>query len=101
MPAHSRTTRRPLAALVAVIVAFAVTVTAALALGGSATASDRTGTSSRGTVAHTVNGKLTSKVVGTASDGSKVSGSFTPLKFVQKDGKEWAKGVLERRRHLA
>ena len=49
----------------------------------------------RGTVAKNVNGKLTSKFVGTASDGSKVTGSFTPLKFVKKDGKQQVKGVVD------
>ena len=50
---------------------------------------------SRGTVAKNVNGKMTSKIVGTASDGSKVTGTFTPLRFVKKDGKQQVKGVID------
>ena len=39
--------------------------------------------------------RLISKIVGTASDGSKVTGTFTPLKFVDKGGKQQVKGVVE------
>ena len=52
-------------------------------------------TASRGTVAKNVNGKMTSKIVGTASDGSKVTGNFTPLRFLKKDGKQQVKGVVD------
>ena len=52
-------------------------------------------TASRGTVAKTVNGKMTSSIVGQASDGSKVTGTFTPLRFVKKDGKQQVKGVVD------
>ena len=38
---------------------------------------------------------MTSKIVGTASDGSKVTGDFTPLRFVKKDGKQQVKGLVQ------
>ena len=86
--------RTPLAVLAAGLVLAIMT-----ALGGfssAATAVSSAGdTSSRGTVAKNVNGKLVSKIVGTASDGSKVTGTFTPLKFVQKNGTQQVKGVVE------
>ena len=53
---------------------------------------------SRATVAKKVNGKVTSKIVGTARDGSKVAGTFSPLKFVKKGGKP-GQGRRRRRRH--
>ena len=40
-------------------------------------------------------GKITSTVVGKASDGGKVTGSFTPTRFVQRDGALWAQGFLQ------
>jgi hypothetical protein len=46
------------------------------------------------TVAKTAEGKMKSKIVGETSTGRKVTGSFTPKKFIEKDGKIWAKGVI-------
>ena len=86
--------RTPFAVLAAGLVLAIMT-----ALGGFSSAatavSGGSDTATRGTVAKNVNGKLTSKLVGTASDGSKVTGSFTPLKFVKKDGKQQVKGVVD------
>ncbi|MEO5663527.1 MAG: hypothetical protein ABIR39_09595 [Nocardioides sp.] len=46
------------------------------------------------TVAKTAEGKMKSKIVGETSSGRKVTGSFTPTRFVEKDGALWAKGVI-------
>ena len=81
------------------VVAAALSLAIIVVLGGfSATATASSGgsdTTSRGTVAKNANGKLISKIVGKASDGSKVTGTFTPLKFVKKDGKQQVNGVVE------
>ena len=74
-----------------------MTVTGALMLGAATTASASSGsdTSTRGVVGQSSMGQMTSKVRGKASDGSKVTGTFTPLRFVNKDGKQQVKGVIE------
>ncbi len=77
--------RTPLAVLAAALVLAIMTTLGGFSSAATA-ASGGSDTASRGTVAKNVNGKLTSKLVGTASDGSKVTGSFIPLKFVKKDG---------------
>ena len=81
------------------VVAAAVALAIMAALGGfssAATAASRgSDTANRGTVAKNVNGKVISKIVGTASDGSKVTGTFSPLKFVKKGGKQQVKGVVK------
>ena len=46
------------------------------------------------TVAKTAEGKMRSKLVGETSTGRKVTGSFTPKRFVEKDGQVLAKGVI-------
>jgi hypothetical protein len=46
------------------------------------------------TVAKTAEGKMKTKIVGETSTGRKVTGSFKPKKFIEKDGKIWAKGVI-------
>jgi hypothetical protein len=86
------TTRRTPLGLVAAALALAMMVV----LGGAA-ASVASGaqSASRGTVAKTVNGKMTSKIVGKASDGGKVTGTFTPYRFVDKGGKQQVKGVVD------
>jgi len=87
---------RALARPIATLVALTLTLMAALLIGGPANASSsNTDTASRGTVAKNVNGKMTSRIVGTASDGSKVTGSFTPLRFLEKDGKQQVKDVVD------
>ena len=85
--------RTPFAMLAATL---ALAIMAALGSSSAAAtaASGGTDTDSRATVAKNANGKVVSTIVGTASDGSKVTGSFTPLKFVQKDGKQQVKGVV-------
>ena len=63
--------------------------------GFSAATAVSSDTAGKGTVAKNVQGKITSKIVGTASDGSKVTGDFTPLRFVKKDGKQQVKGLVQ------
>ena len=46
------------------------------------------------TVAKTAEGTMKSKLVGETSTGRKVTGSFTPKRFVEKNGKIFAKGVI-------
>ena len=86
--------RTPFAVLAAALVLAIVTALGVFSSAATAV-SGGSDTATRGTVAKNVNGKLTSKLVGTASDGSKVTGSFTPLKFVTKDGKQQVKGVVD------
>lgn len=72
-------------------------VALALALGvtainaGAATAA--TGDWTR--VAKSEAGKMKSKVVGSTDSGGEVTGSYTPVKFVKRDGKVFVKGFLE------
>jgi hypothetical protein len=86
--------RAPLA-----VIAAALSLAIMVALTGfssaATAASGGSDAASRGTVAKNANGKVISKIVGTASDGSKVTGTFTPLKFVKKDGKQQVKGVVD------
>lgn len=63
--------------------------------GFSAATAVSSDTASKATVAKNVQGKMTSKIVGTASDGSKVTGDFTPLRFVKKDGKQQVNGLVQ------
>jgi hypothetical protein len=81
------------------VLAAALALTMMAAFGGFSSAASAAGggadTARKATVAKNVNGKLVSKLVGTASDGSKVTGSFTPLKFVKKGGKQQVKGVID------
>ena len=93
MSRGTRKSRTPLA-----VIAAALALAIMVVLGGFSAAApvgrEGSATASRGTVAKNVNGKMTSKIIGTASDGSKVTGSFTPLRFVKKDGKQQVKGVV-------
>jgi len=92
MPGLGRSASRAVATLVAVTVA----LVASLLIGGQLNAAGAAGaTADRGVVAKNGNGKMTSKIVGKASDGSKVTGKFTPLKFVKKGGVSAAKGVIQ------
>jgi len=88
-----RTVTRP----VAILLALTLTLIAALLIGSqsTSTASDTAGAAARGTVGKTADGSLTSKITGTTSDGRKVTGNFTPLKFLKKDGTAQVKGVID------
>ena len=62
---------------------------------GSASAATPDRTSARSVVGKSDAGKITSTVTGKASDGGKVTGAFTPTRFVQRDGVLYAKGFLQ------
>jgi hypothetical protein len=90
-PAHLRRLSGP----VALVLALTLTVTASLLLGSQGTAAGASTAADRGAVAHTAQGTMTSKVTGRASDGSKVTGTFTPLKFMQRHGQEQVQGLVQ------
>ena len=78
------------------VIAGALALAMMFVIGGfSAATAVSSDTAGKGTVAKNVQGKITSKIVGTASDGSKVTGDFTPLRFVKKDGKQQVKGLVQ------
>lgn len=58
-------------------------------VGSAAAAGDRE------VVGKTAEGKMISKVVGRTATGDRVTGSFTPTRFVKRDGKLWVKGFLD------
>jgi hypothetical protein len=92
MPRLRKAASRGIATLVALVVALVASLLIGGQLAGAETAAV---TANRGVVAKNDSGKMTSKVFGTASDGSKVTGTFTPLKFVKRDGKSKVKGVID------
>ena len=65
-------------------------------IGAASAASSTSGTTStRSVVGKSDAGKMKSTVVGRTSEGGKVTGSFTPTRFVQRDGVLYAKGFLQ------
>lgn len=91
MPALPKAATRGLATFVALTMA----VVASLLIGGQISATGAAKAATTGAVvAKNENGKMTSKVFGKASDGSQVSGKFTPLKFIKQDGKSKVKGLI-------
>ena len=62
-------------------------------IGAASAASDTQST--RSVVGKSDLGKITSTVVGRTSEGGKVTGSFTPTRFVERDGVLYAKGFLQ------
>lgn len=66
---------------------------ASVGIGAASAVSDTT--SSRSVVGKSDQGKIKSTVVGRTSEGGKVTGSFTPTKFVDRDGVLYAKGFLQ------
>ncbi|HEV2796448.1 MAG TPA: hypothetical protein VGV65_02420 [Nocardioides sp.] len=62
---------------------------------GAASAATPDRTSARSVVGKSDAGKITSTVVGKTSDGRKVTGSFTPTRFVERDGVLYAQGFLQ------
>jgi hypothetical protein len=78
-------------AVVAFVVFVAMTVAVATFGAGSAAAAsgDRTLVGKVPGV-----GRMYSKVVGTAGNGDKVTGSFTPIRFVKRNGKVFVRGML-------
>ena len=95
----SRTTSRISTALSTGVTGLIMALVMALGLAsvsiGAASAATPDGTSARSVVGKSDAGKMRSTVVGKASDGGKVTGSFTPTRFVQRDGVLWAKGFLQ------
>jgi hypothetical protein len=74
------------------VVALAMTVgLTSLTVAGSSAAE----TSSRGVVGKSDAGKITSTVKGKTSAGDKVTGSFTPIKTVERDGVLYMQGFLK------
>ena len=51
--------------------------------------------SSKSVVGKSDQGKMTSKVVGRTSEGDKAKGTFTPTRFIERDGTLYAKGFLK------
>ena len=80
----------------ALLVALVVTTVMALAWGGTATGADssRAAVAER-PVAHTADGKLRSRVVGTAAGDRAVSGEFVPMSFSRKNGKLFVRGLVQ------
>lgn len=77
--------------LAGVLVALAMTVGLASVNMGSAAAAEP---AARSTVGKSDAGKITSTVVGKTSTGDRVTGSFTPIKVVTRDGNLFVKGFL-------
>jgi hypothetical protein len=73
------------------VIALAMSVGLASFTVGSATAAE---TTSRSVVGKSDVGKITSEVVGRTSNGDRVTGSFTPIKTVNRDGALYMKGFL-------
>jgi|SRR5215212_2980169 len=65
----------------------------ALVSGGTASASS-TATASRGVVAQSPKGEMTSRIVGTTGNGRQVTGKFTPLHFSRHNGHVRARGLI-------
>lgn len=91
----SRSTSRISTALSTGVLALVMALGLASVSIGSASAATPDRTSARSVVGKSDAGKITSTVVGKASDGGKVTGSFTPTRFVQRDGVLAAKGFLQ------
>jgi hypothetical protein len=99
MPSRLTRAVRPLTASLALLVALALTSAAA----GSAAAVSSTNqadgitevSAAAGNVAKNDLGKMSSTVKGKTSDGGKLGGTFTPLKFKNRSGVPSAKGVLD------
>ncbi len=66
---------------------------ASVGIGAASAASDTTST--RSVVGKSDAGKITSTVKGKTSEGGKVTGSFTPTRFVERDGVLYAQGFLQ------
>jgi hypothetical protein len=62
--------------------------------GSNATASSAAGADSRGVVAQSPKGRMTSRVVGTTASGRQVTGKYIPLKFSKHNGHVRVRGLL-------
>ena len=90
----TRTTSGFTTALTTGVLALVMSLGLASVSMGSASAVTGT-TSERSVVGKSDQGKITSTVAGRTSDGGTVTGSFTPTKFVQRDGVLYAQGFLQ------
>ena len=70
---------------------------ASVGAGAASAAADTT--SSKTVVGKSDQGRMKSTVVGKTSEGDKVTGAFTPTRFVERDGVLWAKGFLQGKIH--
>jgi len=81
----------------ALMMALVVTVTMAVAWGGTATSAPTVPSSAvaKAPVAHTGEGELTSRVRGTTANGRTVTGKFVPLSFSRRNGKVFVRGLVQ------
>lgn len=93
-----RSTSRLSMALSTGVLALVMAVGLASVGAGAASAASAP-TSSRTVVGKSDQGKMKSTVVGKTSEGDKVTGAFTPTRFVERDGVLWAKGFLQGKIH--
>jgi hypothetical protein len=91
----SRTTSRMSTALTTGVLALVMALGLASVSIGSASAATPDRHSARSVVGKSDAGKITSTVVGKTSDGGTVTGSFTPTRFVERDGVLYAQGFLQ------
>ncbi len=85
--------RQPLALLISAL-ALALAITTVGLVGAEAGPPSSRKASERTVVGKTSQGRMVSKVVGETAGGKKVTGSFTPVKFVKKNGKVKVRGLL-------
>jgi hypothetical protein len=91
---NTRNTSRLSTALTTGVLALVMSLgLASVSMGAASAATDTT--SSRSVVGKSDQGKLTSTVTGKTSEGGTVTGSFTPTRFVERDGVLYAKGFLQ------
>lgn len=77
---------------VALALSLIVAITLSLApTAGATTRADR----DTNVVAQNALGEMTSQIVGTTADGSRVTGTFTPSKFIQQGDQVLVRGVLD------
>ncbi len=83
------------ARLGAFAVSLVLTLSMVLLAGGTAqAASATTASTTTRTVAQNAQGKMVTRIVGTTANGRTVSGYFTPLKFMKRDGKVKTRGLI-------
>ncbi len=91
---NTRTTSRFSTALTTGVLALVMALgLASVSMGAASAVSDTT--SSRSVVGKSDAGKISSTVTGRTSAGDKVTGDFTPTRFVERDGVLYAKGFLQ------
>lgn len=85
----------PVGRIAALVTVLALCLLGAQAATVTATARTAAGTTADRTVAHTAAGTLTSRIVGTTSNGRQVTGAFVPLHFSKRNGKVFARGLVQ------